>query len=53
MSAPEGTELQAARRELDALHKQLALVRPLSRDRIRIHMQITRLRRRIAQLEGK
>jgi hypothetical protein len=53
MSTPEGTELEAARRELDGLYKQLALVRPLSRDRIRIHMQITRVRKRIAQLEGR
>lgn len=52
MSAPGRTELEAARRELDALYKQLALVRPLSRDRIRLHMQITRVRKRIAQLEG-
>ena len=53
MSAPEGTELEAARRELDELYKRLALVRPLSRDRISLHMQITRVRKRIAELERK
>jgi hypothetical protein len=53
MSETEGTELEAARRELEELYKRLAFVRPLSRDRIRIHMEITRVRKRIAELERR
>ena len=45
------TQLDAARRELADLYKRLALVRPMSRERIRIQMQIARVRRRIAGLE--
>jgi hypothetical protein len=45
------TPLEAAHRELAELYRRLALVRPISRDRIRIQMQIARLRRRIADLE--
>jgi hypothetical protein len=45
------TPLEAARRELAELYKRLALVRPLSRERISLHMRIARVRRRIAQLE--
>jgi hypothetical protein len=33
------------------LYKRLALVRPLSRERIRLQMQIARVRKRIAELE--
>jgi hypothetical protein len=47
----EETQLQAAHRELAELYRRLALVRPLSRDRIRLHMQIARVRKRIAALE--
>jgi hypothetical protein len=43
--------LEAAHRELAELYRRLQLVRPISRDRIRIHMQIARVRRRIADLE--
>lgn len=45
------TQLDAAHRELAELYKRLELVRPLSRDRIRLHMQIARVRKRIADLE--
>jgi hypothetical protein len=45
------TELEAAHRELAALYERLGLVRPMSRDRMRIQMQIARVRRRIAGLE--
>jgi hypothetical protein len=45
------TPLEAAHRELQELYKRLALVRPLSRERISIQMQISRVRRRITQLE--
>jgi hypothetical protein len=43
--------LEAARRELADLYKRLALVRPMSRERIGIQMQIARVRRRISKLE--
>lgn len=45
------TQLDAAHRELADLYKRLALVRPLSRDRIAIQMRIARVRRQIAGLE--
>jgi hypothetical protein len=45
------TPLEAAHRELAELYRRLELVRPISRDRIRIHMQIARVKRRIADLE--
>jgi hypothetical protein len=47
----EETSLEAAQRELAELYKRLALVRPLSRERIRLHVQISRVRKRIAELE--
>jgi hypothetical protein len=45
------TPLEAARRELGDLYKRLSLVRPMSRERISIQMQIARVRRRISKLE--
>jgi hypothetical protein len=51
MGAQEESSLDAARRELAELYKQLAYVRPLGRDRIRLHMQISRVKKRIAELE--
>lgn len=45
------TPLEAAQRELEELYKRLANVRPLSYERIRIQMQIARVRKRIAQLK--
>jgi hypothetical protein len=45
------TELDAARRELQELYRQLALPRPFSWSRIGTQAQIARLKRRIAKLE--
>jgi hypothetical protein len=47
----EETQLQAAHHELQELYRRLGYVRPLSRDRIRLHMEIARVRKRIAALE--
>jgi hypothetical protein len=44
-------ELDAAHRELRELYRRLAFVRPLSRERIGIEMRISRVRKRILQLE--
>jgi hypothetical protein len=48
---PSNTELDAARRELHELYRQLALPRPFSWSRMGTHRQIARLKRRIAKLE--
>jgi hypothetical protein len=45
------TELDAARRELQELYRRLAATRPFSWNRMGDHMQIARLKRRIARLE--
>lgn len=45
------TQLEAAERELAELYKRFSYVGPLSYERVRIQMQIARLRRRIAQLQ--
>ena len=45
------TQLDAAHRELAELYKRLGLVRPMSRERMRIQMQIARAKKRIAALE--
>jgi hypothetical protein len=45
------TPLEAARHELGELYRRLALVRPMSRERIRLQMQIARVKKRISQLE--
>jgi hypothetical protein len=47
----EPTPLEAAQRELTELYRRLALVRPLSRNRIGLQMQIARVRRRITALQ--
>jgi hypothetical protein len=44
-------ELEAARRELQELYRQLAMPRPFSWSRVRTQAQIARLKRRIAKLE--
>ena len=51
MSVPPGSELDAAHRELAELYKRLALVRPWGRERIAIQMRISRVKKRIKQLE--
>jgi len=48
---PSNTELDAARRELQELYRQLAVPRPFSWSRIGTQRQIARLKRRIAELE--
>jgi hypothetical protein len=48
---PSNAELEAARRELDDLYRQLALPRPFSWSRMSTQRQIARVKRRIAQLE--
>lgn len=45
------TELDAARRELHELYRQLAAARPFSWSRIGTQRQIARVKRRIAALE--
>jgi Lon protease-like protein len=51
VNRPPQADLDAARRELADLYRQLAVARPFSRSRMATHMQIARLKRRIAQLE--
>lgn len=53
MATPPDPQLEAARRELADLYRQLALPRPFSWNRIQTQMQIARLKRRIAQLERR
>lgn len=50
-AARSDAELEAAHRELAELYKRLELVRPWSRERILIHMRITRVRKRIGELQ--
>ncbi|HET7855437.1 MAG TPA: hypothetical protein VFL41_03175 [Gaiellaceae bacterium] len=51
MTGSEEAQLEAAHRELAELYKRLPFARPVSRERVRVHMQIARLRKRIAKLE--
>jgi hypothetical protein len=44
-------ELEAARRELQELYRQLAIPRPFSWSRMTTQRKIARLKRRIAELE--
>jgi hypothetical protein len=46
-------ELEAARRELQELYRQLGVARPFSWSRMGNQMQIARLKRRIATLERR
>ena len=48
---PPNAELDAARRELQELYRELAVPRPFSWSRMRTQRQIARLNRRIAELE--
>ena len=48
----EQSELDAARRELAELYKELELAWPASRGRMEIELQIARVRERITQLES-
>ena len=49
--APPSAELEAARRELQELYRQLASPRPFSWSRMSTQAQIARVKRRIAKLE--
>ncbi|HXI96230.1 MAG TPA: hypothetical protein VNG04_08890 [Candidatus Acidoferrum sp.] len=51
MASPPNAELDAARRELQELYRQLAIPRPFSWSRMSTQRQIARLKRRIAKLE--
>lgn len=51
MEETPNAELEAARRELQELYRQLAMPRPFSWSRMRTQAQIARLKRRIAALE--
>ena len=52
MGTPHDDELDAARRELQELYRQLAIPRPFSWSRMSTQRQIARLKRRIAKLES-
>ena len=52
MDTPPDAELDAARRELQELYRQLAVPRPFSWSRMTTQRQIARLKRRIAKLES-
>jgi hypothetical protein len=51
MGRPPNPELDAARRELQELYRQLSMPRPFSWSRVSTQTQIARLKRRIAKLE--
>jgi len=51
VSPQSGAELEAARRELQDLYRQLAIPRPFSWSRAGTQLQIARVKRRIARLE--
>jgi hypothetical protein len=53
VNQPANTELDAARRELQELYRQLSVARPFSWSRMGNQMQIARLKRRIAKLESE
>ena len=53
MATPSDSELEAARRELQELYRQLAVARPFSWSRMGTQRQIARLKRRIAELESE
>jgi hypothetical protein len=51
VNSPSNPELDAARRELQELYRQLAVPRPFSWSRMSTQRQIAGLKRRIAKLE--
>ncbi len=53
MSTPPDAELDAARRELHELYRQLAAARPFSWSRMGTQRQIARVKRRIEALERR
>jgi hypothetical protein len=53
MDPSPDTELDAARRELQELYRQLAVPRPFSWSRMMTQRRIASLKRRIAKLESE
>jgi hypothetical protein len=53
VNAQPDPELDAARRELQELYRQLGATRPFSWSRMGNQMEIARLKRRIAKLESQ
>jgi hypothetical protein len=53
VEAPPDPELDAARRELHELYRQLGLARPFSWSRMGTQRQIARVKRRIEMLEAR
>lgn len=53
VESPPDAELDAARRELHELYRQLALARPFSWSRMGTQRQIARVKRRIETLEAR
>jgi hypothetical protein len=53
VGTPPDAELDAARRELQELYRQLGTARPFSWSRMGTQRQIARLKRRIATLEAE
>jgi len=51
VETPTNSELDAARRELHELYRQLAAARPFSWSRMGTQRQISRVKRRIEELE--
>ena len=51
VDSQRNAELEAARRELQELYRQLAIPRPFSWSRMSTQRQIARVKRRIAKLE--
>jgi hypothetical protein len=51
VNTPPDAELDAARRELQELYRQLAAARPFSWSRMGTQRQIARVKRRIESLE--
>jgi hypothetical protein len=45
------TPLEGSQRELADLYRRLAQTRTFSRDRMALHMQISRVKKRIAELQ--
>jgi hypothetical protein len=53
MAASPDPQLEAARRELADLYRQLGAARPFSWSRMATQRQIARVKRRIAELEQR
>jgi hypothetical protein len=53
MASPEEAQLEAAKRELAELYKELAMPRRFSRQRVEIEMDIARVKKQIEELDGR